>query len=179
MTLVFQYGSNISEQRINSEERLNGDAKYRCVAKTKNLFIFDFTVDSKSNRCAAADIKPSSAGRSIFGVVYEMPDYLVYREKGKGRKTLDEIEGQGCTYVRKKILLITQDGTEIEALTYFARNRLYNIKTSWNYVKHILKGLQEYPFPEEYRQYVRSRIIKNNKALEKEMRSWYSTKNFC
>ena len=94
MALVFQYGSNLSSERINSDSRLKGDARPVGIAYTEDDFELDFSVWSKGNNCAAADIIPG-AGRKIWGVIYEIPDYLIERTSAKerDRKSLDAIEG--------------------------------------------------------------------------------------
>ena len=61
---------------------------------------------SKNQKCAAADIvqKP---GAKAWGVLYEVPEYLIYRELAfaRSRKSLDEIEGEGGNYERKEIMV--------------------------------------------------------------------------
>lgn len=171
MALVFQYGSNMSVARLNCEDRLAGDAKPIYVARTIEPFDLMFTVWSKSNDCAAADLVPGSAGRSIYGVVYEIPDFLLSRDtaKQRNRKSLDAIEGEGTNYVRAMIDLITDNGSTVSAITYLVKERKIGLKTSAAYVQHILLGLKQHGIPEEYCQYVRSRIIENNSNLESEL----------
>lgn len=167
MTLVFQYGSNMSVARLNGDDRLAGDAKLSCVATTVEPFELVFSVWSRSNNCAAADLLPSRAGRNIYGVLYDVPDFLLSRHtaKEKGRKSLDAIEGEGANYVRAMIDVVTNNGATVRAMTYVAKNRQANLKTSAAYVNHILAGLNEHKMPEEYCQYVKSKIIENNGAL--------------
>ena len=168
MALVFQYGSNMSVERLNGEDRLAGDAKPICVAKTVEPFELVFSVWSKSNNCAAADLLPSKSGRTVYGVLYEVPDFLLSRDAAKqqSRKSLDAIEGEGTNYVRVTIDIITNEGETVRAITYLVKNRQTNLKTSAAYVSHILAGLSEHNMPEEYCQYVRSRIIENNGDLQ-------------
>ena len=168
MALVFQYGSNMSVARLNGEDRLAGDAKVVGVATTVERFELVFSVWSKSNNCAAADLFPSSAGRNIYGVLYDVPDFLLSREaaKEKNRKSLDAIEGEGTNYVRAMIDVVSNDGATLRALTYVVKNRQTQLKTSAAYVSHILAGLREHNIPAEYCQYVRSKIIENNAELE-------------
>ncbi len=97
MALVFQYGSNMSSKRINSDSRLKGDASVIGVANAKKDFELVFDIDSKSNKCAAADITHVS-GRRIWGVLYEIADRLICRDTSGARKSLDEIEGEGSNY---------------------------------------------------------------------------------
>ncbi len=66
--LIFQYGSNISTARLNDRDRLNGDARVISIVSTVDKFDIAFTVWSKSNGCAAADIVQSDTGRHIYGV---------------------------------------------------------------------------------------------------------------
>jgi len=171
MALVFHYGSNMSLARLNHADRLAGDAKAIGIARTVEPFELVFTVWSKTNACAAANIVPSQTGRSIYGVVYDIPDFLLSRDSAKdhNRKSLDAIEGEGTNYVRKTIELVKTDGSKLSAITYVVKDRKTDLKTSLSYVQHILDGLKEHDIPEEYRRYVVSRIIENNRKLEKEM----------
>jgi hypothetical protein len=56
--LVFQYGSNASERRINAAERLQGDARLIGAFETSATYAYGFTVWSDDNKCAAASIAP-------------------------------------------------------------------------------------------------------------------------
>lgn len=170
MALVFQYGSNMCSARLNSPDRLAGDAKVICIAQSVDLFEFAFTVFSKTNNCAAADIASSESGQCIFGVLYEIPDFLISRESAKtlNRRSMDAIEGEGTNYIRQAIQLQKVDGSKVEALTYVVKDRKSDIKTSRKYVQHILEGMKEHNIPEEYRRYVVSQVIANNPDLAQE-----------
>jgi hypothetical protein len=101
MAVVFQYGSNMSVRELNSADRLAGDARLIGVARTVEQYDLGFTVWSRRRNCAAADIIPSDTGRSIYGVLYEAPNYLLSRDTANGRRSLDAIEGEGVNYRRK------------------------------------------------------------------------------
>lgn len=167
MAVVFQYGSNMSIARLNHSERLAGDAKPIGMARTVQSYELSFTVWSKNNNCAAATIDPTPKGRSIYGVVYEIPDTLITRESAKknGRRALDAIEGEGSNYTRATIEVIAKDGATVSALTYLGKDVKSDVKTSLAYVQHMLCGLEESGMPREYREYVSSRIIQNNPGL--------------
>lgn len=169
MALVFQYGSNADSARLNSSERLRGDAHPVGIAKTEDNFELDFTVRSEGNKCAAADMVPGG-GRKIWGVLYEIPDYLITRETAKplGRKSLDAIEGEGSNYTRISIALRYPDGRAVErdVITYVVRCRIRNQQTSLAYVSHIIRGLRQHYVPDEYIEYVKRRVIANNHSLE-------------
>jgi Gamma-glutamyl cyclotransferase, AIG2-like len=171
MSFVFQYGSNMSVARLNHVDRLAGDAKVVAVAKTVELFELGFTVWSKSNACAAADIAPSATGTQVYGVVYEISDFLISRDTAKvhGRKSMDAIEGEGTNYVRQTLELERLDGSTFSAVTYVVKDRSAGHKTSLPYVQHILDGLKEHRIPTEYQRYVASRIIQNNPTLQEEL----------
>jgi len=170
MALVFQYGSNTSSKRLNSSDRLQGDAKPVGIAYTRDDFELDFTVWSTGNQCAAADIVPGS-GRKIWGVLYEIPDHLIRRDTAGNRRSLDDIEGEGTNYQRMTISLKYPNGRPVkpDAITYVVKDRKKGLQTSLEYVCHIIVGLHEHGVPEEYIEYVKMRIVKNNPSLKEEM----------
>lgn len=173
MALIFQYGSNTSTTRLNSETRLRGDAKSLGLVRTEERFELAFTVWSKSNACAAADIV-ADHGRQIWGVLYEIPDWLISRETSDQRRSLDAIEGEGKNYLRREILLLRVSGERISALTYVAKTRQDGLRTSIAYAEHIIAGLKEHNAPNEYIQYVLERIAANNSSLISELNSLYN-----
>jgi Gamma-glutamyl cyclotransferase, AIG2-like len=81
-----------------------GDAKFLDIAKTVKDLELAFDVWSKRRKCAAANMVRKEGG-SVWGVLYEVPDDLIDREKAKARgpKSLDEIEGEGTNYKREFI----------------------------------------------------------------------------
>jgi len=165
MALVFQYGSNTSTRRINSPERLRGDARSLGPARTVATFELAFTVWSTGNNCAAADLIPGN-GRQIWGVLYDIPDYLISRDTAHNRKSLDAIEGS--KYQRQEIQVCGRHNLEIPvtALTYTVIDKHNNLKTSREYVMHIIAGLTEHQVQAEYIDYVRNRAILNNPDLQ-------------
>lgn len=170
MSLVFQYGSNTSVQRLNSEKRLNGKAEVIAPAYTHDHYELDFTVWSKTNKCAAADIVPDGSTK-IWGVLYEIPDSLIYREMSGSKKSLDAIEGEGGNYQRIMIDIVAKNDPEnvISALTYVVRERKNGLLTSAAYAAEILKGLTSHDIPREYVAYAHKRIILNNGDLSEEL----------
>jgi len=163
MSLVFQYGSNTSVYRLNSKSRLDGAARIIGPAYTREKFDMDFTVWSKSNNCAAADIVPKGSTH-IWGILYEIPDNRIFRKYSKGNRTLDQIEGEGGNYTRIKIEGIQNDKL-FSALTYVVQNRRSGLMTSLDYASNIITGLRSQEIPSEYIEYVRQRIIRNNESL--------------
>jgi hypothetical protein len=169
MAIVFQYGSNMSEERLNSFERLNGSAQKIGIAYTVDNFEFDFTIWSKKNNCAASDLVPN-IGRNVWGVLYSIPDERVYRTLStKGKTCLDQIEGEGKNYDRQiiKVININDNNSLIEAVTYLVKNKVFGLLTSSEYVSYILNGLKNNKIPAEYIEYIISRIKNNNPEILK------------
>jgi hypothetical protein len=168
--LYFAYGSNMDSQRLNGDDRLKGDAHPRGPVCTQEQFELEFTVLSKGNGCAAATLAPGS-GRTIWGVLYDVPDFLITRETSGNRQSLDAIEGQATNYTRHGIRLNYPGGSPVaeEVITYLARQRTTCLKTNSGYVGHIIRGLREHEAPDEYVDYVKSRIMANDPALHDEI----------
>lgn len=168
MALIFQYGSNMSSERLNSADRIAGQAKVLGTGHTTERFDLLFSVWSKSNECAAADIAASDSGQRIYGVIYEVPDFLISRESAKlhGQRSMDAIEGEGVNYVRKEIRVENAKGEILSTTTYVVKDPQLGLKTSLPYVTHILDGLNEHQLPAAYRAYVLAQIVQNNPALE-------------
>ena len=111
IALVFQYGSNCSERQLNSPNRLCGDARFVTIAETVGKYQLAFDVWSTGRGCAASDIVASPKGK-VWGVVYDVPDFLISRDtaRERKRKSLDAIEGEGTNYARHPITVKTATG---------------------------------------------------------------------
>jgi len=170
MALVFHYGSNTSSERINSNDRLRGDACPVGIAYTEDDFELEFTVWSQSNQCVAANIVPSYGGK-IWGVLYQIPDYLIRRETSGKRRSLDAIEGECQNYRRTTIVLRYPSGlpVEREVITYVAHSRTSGLRTSLEYARHIIEGLREHNVPDDYIEYAKERVIVNNPDLRNDI----------
>jgi gamma-glutamylcyclotransferase (GGCT)/AIG2-like uncharacterized protein YtfP len=170
MALVFQYGSNMSSQRLNSAVRLNGEAKVIGIAYTESNFEFVFDIWSRTNNCAVANLL-AGTGRAIWGVLYEVPDGLIRRETAGTRQSLDAIEGEGTNYRRQEVSLRHPDGTIVQSpvITYLGLYHREGIQTSADYVSHILKGLQDLEVPQDYFEYIKACVVKNNPVLVEEV----------
>jgi cation transport regulator ChaC len=173
MALVFQYGSNLDSARLNGPTRLQGDARVLSKAVTQDdfEFVFDIWSTSEGGR-AAADII-SGRGQKIWGVIYDIPDYLIKRStaQARQRKALDAIEGEGTNYKRIPIGLNWPDGRSVAepVITYIGNARQPAIKTNQQYVNHILRGVKEHGLPADYVSYVKQRIKSNNPELDTEI----------
>lgn len=170
MALIFQYGSNCSESEINSQERLRGDARLVGIAESVEDYQLTFDVLSRGRGCAAADIV-RCAGNKVWGVLYDIPDFLIRRESAKehGRKSLDAIEGEGKNYKRREIDVKASDGKIHTAITYTVINPQAGLRTSLEYVRHIVQGLRDHKVPDDYISNVKAIASANNPAIAAEV----------
>lgn len=166
--LVFQYGSNMSSERLNGPDRLQNDALFIAIVNTVKKFELAFNIFSKTNNCAAADLVEGANGRHIMGVLYDVPDFLIERgtAKLKNRKSLDQIEGEGSNYDRISIEVRMPEGEVKNVTTYVVRTKAQDLKTSEAYTQHIVNGLREHRFPQEYFEYIILTIEDNNIELK-------------
>lgn len=167
MALVFQYGSNLSEERLNSSERLNGNATRIGIVYTTFNYELEFDIWSKTNNCAVANLIPNK-GRRIYGVLYSISDDRVFRNLcKKGNTCLDKIEGEGRTYRREFISVALPDRKKVDetVITYLGINRENGLKTSKDYIFHIVNGLIKNNMPQDYIEYVIERIRHNNSEI--------------
>ncbi len=166
MALIFQYGSNCLDAQINSDDRLCGDARFVCIAETVEECELAFDVWSKNRQCAAADIV-TSTGKHVWGVVYDVPDFLIDRisAKAQGRTSLDAIEGAGRNYQRKAIAVRMQSGQVAYAITYRVREPRHGLKTSLEYVRYIVQGLRERGISSAYIDEVKRLAQANNPEI--------------
>jgi hypothetical protein len=120
--IVFQFGSNCSTNEINSDDRLRGDAKFVDIAQTEGEFELAFDVYSQKRGCATSDIV-KCPGNKVWGVLWEIPDYLMSKEtaSARGRRSFDEIEG--AKYKRETINVRRPNGEAVEAVTYRVSHR--------------------------------------------------------
>jgi hypothetical protein len=163
----------MSSVRLNSDRRLQGAANSLGIATTADRFDLAFTYHSSENGCAAADLTRNGS-RRIVGVLYEIPEQRVLRERSGGLQTLDDVEGKGVAYTRTRILVICTgiERNPVEAVTYLVKTPQSGLRTCAGYVHHILAGLREHRAPETYVIYVKERIVRNNPELASVIRDW-------
>jgi hypothetical protein len=98
------------------ETRLRGDAKFAGITETVEDFELAFDLRSIKRGCAASDIVIKVRG-TAWGVLFKVPDNLIGRDTAEacGRKSFDEIEGEGKNYKRESID-VCRDGHIVPAL---------------------------------------------------------------
>ena len=168
--LVFQYGSNCLDSEINSKCRLCGDAEFVDTAETVEDFELAFDVQSTKRGCAASDIVRKAGGK-VWGVLYEVPNYLIDRKtaKARRRKSFDVIEGEGTNYKQETIKVRRPDGKIVSALTYTVKCPKAGLKTNVDYVRHIVCGLREHNVANKYIARVKGIAAANNPDIAAEV----------
>ena len=166
MALVFQYGSNCSESQFNSQDRRCGDAKFVTIAETVDDYQLAFDVWSTGRGFAASDIV-ASPGSKVWGVVYDVPDFLMARDTAAQRKrnSLDAIEGEGTNYARHPITVESVNGELLAATTYRVIHPRPGLLTNVEYVGYIVRGLREHGVAPEYIAKVKAIAIANNPTI--------------
>jgi hypothetical protein len=169
MALVFQYGSNTSPAEMNGQNRLRGDASPLGLVCTKDRYEFAFDVWSEGRKCFASDIRKSAKGRTIWGVLYKVPDDLMSRATvPHGRRSMDAIEGEGSNYRRAKLVVRWRNGKPVRpsVITYVVIEPVKPGATSREYATLILTGLRQHKAPKSYIAYVKRRIVFSNSELK-------------
>lgn len=153
--------------RLNSPERLRGDATPAGLAETVDNYELRFDVWSIGNNCAAADIVPEGDS-TVLGVLYEVPDELMSRDTApRGRRSFDAIEGNA--YERRSIRVKRKDGAILEAVTYIVRQPARDLRTSIEYVSNIVVGLRDNGADERYITRVKHAAARNNPDIAQQI----------
>jgi hypothetical protein len=162
--ILFQYGSNMDPNRLNSVDRLHGAAEVIGVGTLKGWGV-RFDLYGERAQGGVTDIVPS-AREHVDGVLYRVPYRLVVSPRGQ-RSRMDEIEGaklgKKSNYKRKKVLVL-REGKKVEARTYVGtiagRNRFLrrsgeDRRVSVDYFGHVLTGARRFELPAKYIAYLR------------------------
>ena len=134
--LYFAYGANLDirgmELRCPGHKRIG-----RAVLKNYRLMF-------KS----VADIEPA-ANHIVHGALYEITQEHL--------RSLDRFEGYPEFYIRKSLLVFTDDGKEVNAIVYLMNNRYQYSSPHRGYLNIILSGCRQWQLPQKYIQYIVTR----------------------
>lgn len=167
MVIVWQYGSNMNEDRLNSGDRLGGAARFVGLA-IKRGYRLAFT---HTNKCGVgtADIVESSSEDFVIGCLYDVPESEMPK--------LDRIEGvksgayrRQCGFVVVKLdEKLQQTSEQVIVQTYINVRKEHNPKTDTGYANHILKGIKDHRIGESYFNKVKKIILQNNPQIKTEL----------
>ncbi len=169
MTLVWQYGSNMDEERINDPDRLKGTAKFVGLAvKRRHKLAFTHT---NLDGVGTADIVEAGICDYVIGCLYEIPDEML--------KQLDKVEGVNSgaykrvnvdvKRINEKFSMVSES---LIPISYVVVNKEKRAKTDAEYSNHILRGIITHRMGRSYFERIKKIIIKNNPSIQKELLSY-------
>ena len=127
----FAYASNLSRKQM-SERCPDSQPKFTAVLPNHKLI---FTGWSRKWRGGTASIKPFQ-GEKVAGGVYEISE--------RGLKLLDKHEDYPAVYNHLNVLVITEDGEAIKAVTYIKREQSEETQPSEEYVAVVRQGYKDW-----------------------------------
>jgi gamma-glutamylcyclotransferase len=127
----FAYASNLNRKQM--QERCP-DAKPKFTATLPNFKLI-FTGWSRSWHGGVASIRPLR-GEKVAGAVYEISD--------RDLRLLDKYEGYPTIYNRREVVVFTEDGEPIKAVTYIKIEQSEETKPSPEYIATIQQGYREW-----------------------------------
>jgi gamma-glutamylcyclotransferase (GGCT)/AIG2-like uncharacterized protein YtfP len=171
LIVIWQYGPNMDEDRLNSSKRLNGKAKY-IQAAIKKGYELSFT-HTNDDGVGTADIVAKPTGY-VIGCLYEIPEEMLEK--------LDQVEGVNYgAYKRAKMNVTRIDGAlpkssePICAITYVVVNKEKNPpKTNTEYANHLLRGIVTHKMGKAYYEKIKRIITENNPSIEEDLIKYIS-----
>jgi gamma-glutamylcyclotransferase (GGCT)/AIG2-like uncharacterized protein YtfP len=115
-----------------SERVPDSQPKFKAILPNYKLI---FTGWSRKWRGGTASIKPFH-GERVDGAVYEVSE--------RGMQRLDSYEECPAVYNRLNVLVITEDGEAIKAVTYIRRRQSEETKPSREYLAVIQQGYRDW-----------------------------------
>lgn len=167
MVIVWQYGSNMHEKRLNSHQRLKGAAKFVGLAIRRG-YKLAFTHTNRDG-VGVSDIVESGADDYVIGCLYNIPE-------GK-MPELDRIEGVGSrAYKRIDDFLVTrldaalnETSEKMRVTTYVVVHKEENPSINSEYANHILEGIREHNMGVEYFNKIKEIILRNNPNIQENL----------
>lgn len=163
MAMVFQYGSNCDQRRLNAPCRLDGAATVPEKAQTVEDYELAFDKWSTKNKCAAANLVRRGS-RKAWGILYDIPDDRIDGHGAATKRTLADIEGPSY---EKKFIEVTTGLRTISAVTFMVKadRKRDDRATKAEYVSYIVGGLRAHEVPEEYVDHVIDVAIANVRSV--------------
>ena len=131
----FAYASNLNHKQM-VERCTDSQHKFRCVLPNYKLI---FAGWSRQWRGATASIKPFQ-GEKVPGAVYEISERCLRR--------LDRYEDCPAVYNHLNVMVITEDGEAIRAVTYIRREQSQEAPPAREYLAVIQQGYRDWGITE-------------------------------
>ena len=166
---IWQYGSNMNEERLNKPKRLDGSAVFSGLA-IKNGYKIDFT-HTNQDGVGVTDIIKSDADY-VIGCLFTIPDFKLPK--------LDSVEGVNSGAYRRidDFIVNALDSSinvlprKLKVITYTVITKEPSPKTNSEYANHILKGIKDHCIGLKYFNNVKRTILENNPKTEKDLLSY-------
>jgi gamma-glutamylcyclotransferase (GGCT)/AIG2-like uncharacterized protein YtfP len=127
----FAYASNLSRKQM-AERCPDNQPRFRAVLPNYKLI---FTGWSRQWRSGTASIKPFQ-GERVPGAVYEISELCL--------KRLDKHEGYPTVYDHINVLVITEDGEAVRAVSYIKREQSEETQPTREYLAVIQQGYHDW-----------------------------------
>lgn len=127
----FAYGSNLNKKQM-LQRCPASKPKFSVVLPNYKLI---FTGWSRLWKGGTASIKPFR-GEKVKGAVYEISETDL--------KKLDTYEDYPATYNRMNVIVWTEDGDSLEAVTYIKKEQSAEAKPSREYIDVIQQGYRDW-----------------------------------
>ncbi len=134
----FSYGSNMSTRRL--LHRVPSAKKVDVGTLEKHELKFHKIGQDGSAKCDA--FETGDPDHELYGVVF-----LISEQE---KPLLDRKEGLGNGYEQKEVKILLNNGTIIEAFTYYATHINPALKPFEWYKEHVLRGARENDLPVAY-----------------------------
>ncbi|MFV1468032.1 gamma-glutamylcyclotransferase family protein [Idiomarina sp. HB] len=155
----FAYGSNMSLPRL--KERVPSAERLGTYTLTEHSLRFHKV--SKKDGSAKCDVLFTKNPEDyVVGALFEISD----AQKG----ALDSAEGLGYGYQEKQVLVVDDQGSSFEAITYYATNTDSSLLPySW-YLDHVIFGAKETGVPANYLCFLSATKSKEDPDKERDAR---------
>jgi gamma-glutamylcyclotransferase len=127
----FAYASNLNRKQM-SERCPDAQPKFTATLPNYKLI---FAGWSRKWRGGVASIKPLR-GEKVVGAIYEISD--------RDLRLLDKHQGYPSIYNRTEVLVFTEDGDPVKAVTYVKAEQSEETRPSREYVAIIQQGYKDW-----------------------------------
>jgi len=167
VVMVWQFGSNMDEVRLNSPKRLSGSARFVGLA-IKRGYKLAFTHTS-SEGVGTSDILESEPSDYVIGVLYQIPETKIPKLRsieGVNSGAYKEVDDFEVTKLDERI---NETNQILQVVTYIVIHKEKNPQTNSEYANHVLKGIKNHRMGREYFGKITKIILENNPDIKNEL----------
>lgn len=165
--LIWQYGSNMDEDRLNSPGRLEGSAKFVGLA-LKRGYRMAFT-HTNNEGVGTSDIVESDPTHFVIGVLYKIPEAKLRKLRSIEGVFLGAYKEVANFKLTKLDHQLNETNQIVHVITYIVVRKERNPPTNSEYANHILKGIRDHRMGTEYFDKIKAIILENNPKIKNEL----------